>query len=344
MSRIIITISALALLVTTLAGRDALAQDKTDDLVPDEIKAKKVEKLGFVPKLTLGVGLAFAHSSSVVGTQDGQTWNISGAVDAAFDYYAPTWNLRNSIAIRHTQSKTPQLDQFVKTADSFVLESIFQYKISAVPWLGPFVQAKLDTALLPGEDVQPGEVEYAITRQDGTEEKVKGDSLDLTGAFAPLQLKQAAGLFAKPVNSEPALLEFRLGVGAREVFVRDGLALADKDDTADLIEVTQLQDYQQVGGEFFAGISGTITFEKLGKERPLTYGLGIELLVPFFSSVEDERDALDLMNVLIEAKLGVKLFSWMSLDYSLRAVRLPLIVDEFQIQNSLLLNFSYSIL
>ncbi len=49
-------------------------------------------------------------------------------------------------------------------------------------------------------------------------------------------------------------------------------------------------------------------------------------------------------NLTIEAKLGIKLFAWMSLDYSLRAVRLPLIAEDFQIQNSLLLNFSYAIL
>lgn len=45
----------------------------------------------------------------------------------------------------------------------------------------------------------------------------------------------------------------------------------------------------------------------------------------------------------IEAKLAIKLFSWMSLDYGLRVVREPLIIDEYQIQNNLLLNFSYTL-
>ena len=59
--------------------------------------------------------------------------------------------------------------------------------------------------------------------------------------------------------------------------------------------------------------------------------------------LDDKREP-DLTYVLIEATLAIKLFSWMSLDYSLRALRQPLVIDDFQIQNSLLLNFSYAVL
>jgi hypothetical protein len=38
------------------------------------------------------------------------------------------------------------------------------------------------------------------------------------------------------------------------------------------------------------------------------------------------------------------LFEWASLDYELKIMRLPQLVDAWQIQNNLLLTFSYTLI
>ncbi|MFT7626327.1 MAG: hypothetical protein ACI9WU_005522, partial [Myxococcota bacterium] len=71
----------------------------------------------------------------------------------------------------------------------------------------------------------------------------------------------------------------------------------------------------------------------LGKSRPLLYKVGVESLLPFWSDPDDGKSGLDLTTLEINGMLGIKLFSWMSLDYHLKVVREPQLLDGFQVQN-----------
>ena len=324
----------------------ASAQEKRDDeLVPDKIESKADEKKkdGWYPKLSIGASLSFSHSSKVVGAQNGQTWSLGPSLDFSLDYFGGPHEWRNTLTIKEVFTRTPLIDEFVKTMDELKLQSIYLFHIKNVHWLGPFARLSLTTAIFPGADVQPDTKTYLIKELDGSTTLRTNDRIALTDAFAPLTLKESIGLFAQPVDKEVVKIEFRLGVGARESFVQDGLAIADDDGTPE-IDVNRLEDFQQVGGELFGGISGTVTWENLGKDRPLLYGVSIEVLLPFYSSADQGMSLTDLTVIDIQATLGIKLFSWMSLDYSLRALKDPLIIDEWQIQNNLLLNFSYALI
>lgn len=325
-----------------VVGTTSTASAQDQELVPDKIESKKRED-GWYPKLVIGASFSFAHSSNVVGAQNGQTWNIGPAVDFQLDFYSGMHEWRTTIGIKEVFTRTPLIDEFVKTVDNLHLDSIYLLHIPSVPWLGPFARFSMDTSMFPSEDVRPSSSKYTITELDGTTRDVDSDRLDLTDAFAPMLLKQAVGMFAQPVDRDTVKLEFRVGVGAQEMFVQDGLGLTD-DGATDAIEVKRLEDYQLVGAEVFAGVSGTITFEELGKDRPLVYGASAEVLFPFYSSIDQGKSKIELTTVDIQASLGIKLFSWMSLDYNFRALRQPLLVDEFQIQNNLLLNFSYALM
>jgi len=318
-----------------LAPLCASAQDK--ELVPDKVESKTGAGWG----VTLGVGasFSFAHSSHVVGSQDGQTWNIGPSIDFGFSYIKDANEWRNTLAVREIFTRTPLIDEFVKTVDTLKFESIYLYHFKNMSWLGPFVRFQLDTSIFPTKDVRAADVVYNV---DGAD-RDPTDRLDLAESFAPLHLKQSLGLFAQPVDKPHAKVEFRAGAGARETMGFDALAVNDKDGT-DAIEVTSVLDFNQLGGELFGGISGTVTWEKLGPTRPLLYAISIESLLPFYSSEDAGKDFVDLISVEFDAKLGIKLFEWMSLDYNLRVVRQLLVVDELQIQNNLLLNFGYSLL
>ena len=56
----------------------------------------------------------------------------------------------------------------------------------------------------------------------------------------------------------------------------------------------------------------------------------------------DNRGAMALTNVEIDATLSFKLVDWASLDYELKALRQPQLLDRFQVQNNLLLTFGLS--
>lgn len=333
---------AAAALGLGLLASQAHAADDQKDLVPDKVEAVKVVKLGWKPRISVGATIAFSDNRKVVGAQDGGTWNIGPLLDAGLDFYGEEHEWRNSLSIRHVQTKTPSISEFIKTADSFIFDSIYLYHSPSLPWLGPFAQFTLTTALFPGEDVNATDITYRITRNDGTVTDKTQSRLALTDAFAPLALKESIGAFAAPVTKPEVKVEFRVGVGARETITQEGFSLTDDAATVGILEVSQFKDFQQVGGEAFAGVSGTVIFEKLGAERPLTYSLTAETLLPFYSSEGDDKSFADKVTFALDAKLSVKLFAWMSLDYNLKVIREPLLVDEFQLQNNLLLNFSYA--
>ncbi|HIA00580.1 MAG TPA: hypothetical protein EYN66_01480 [Myxococcales bacterium] len=346
---IVLLLALLALPVAALgqakkSSKNSKTTKASEDLVPDKVLSLKEKRAnrGWTPLVLLSSSLSFAHSKNVVGVQEGQTWNVGPGIDVRLDYYGDPHEWRNSMTIRHVQTRTPVIDEFVKTVDSLRLESIYLYHIPEMVWLGPYVRLTLDTALFPTEDVRAVTTQYTITDPDSSTKIVEGDRLHLSGAFSPLTLKQAIGLFAKVLDRQAVVIEFRTGMGAREVFADNGLVITDTP-AANSVKLKRLEDYQQVGAEVFAGISGTLLFEEWGKQRPIKYSFSFEAMTPVYASRKENRSNWELTNLLFNLNLSVKLFAWASLDYNFKAVREPLTLDEYQIQNNLLLNFSYAL-
>ena len=67
-------------------------------------------------------------------------------------------------------------------------------------------------------------------------------------------------------------------------------------------------------------------------------------MLPVLNNDSSGRSAADLLNVSAYTDISFKLVSWASLDYKLRVLREPQLVDAWQVQNSLLLSFSYTLL
>lgn len=330
----------------------ATAQNQKE-LVPDEVENKgEGKEPGWYPRLILGASLSFAHSDNVVGQQNGQSWSIGPQIDFNIDYYGGPHEWRNHIGIHEVFTMTPVIpDVFIKTTDSLEFESVYLYHVGGLPWFGPFVRSTMDTSMFPTKDIQANDHDYVRKGTHTLDDKSDAEVLkagttryDLTNAFAPFKLTQSVGAFATPLDKPIIKLEFRIGIGAREVLVQDGEALSDDDATTDLLEVVQLEDFIQAGGELFVGANGTLVFDNLGKDRPLLYSIGAEILMPFYTDIDTDKSGVDLTAIEFQAKLGVKLFTWMSLDYALKLVREPLIVEDLQISNNLLLNFSYALI
>lgn len=328
--------------LVVLSGGAALAQDAK----PDFIEAAKVKEAvvdttkpqGWELGAELGANFSFGHSSNVVGNPDGSTIQVGGVFGGTANYRAGNHEWRNGLTITHTQSMTPQIDQFVKTVDNAELRSMYLYAIESVPWLGPFARFRLQTQLLPG---------YAIYAEDkvisidgGAPQTLVGqDAFDLTKAFEPLALRQSAGAFARPIEGKELTTIFTLGVGAQEIITQGGRIVSDNADTPDVIELATLKNSTQIGGEIEMDLKGEYN-------KFITWTLQANILYPFVTSTEIDTDleGAELINVDFAAKLSVKLADWASLDYVLNARRVPLVVDAWQVQNGLLLTTSFKIL
>ncbi|HRE91439.1 MAG TPA: DUF3078 domain-containing protein [Myxococcota bacterium] len=327
-------LTALAALpaISLLAGPAFAAADP--GLLPTEgevVKDAKPE--GWDPALVLGASISLSSNSNFVGQPDGNSFTGGLNLLGALDYRKDIIDWRNTLKINEVFTRTPVIDEFVKTVDQLFFESVIYLRYSET--FGPFASVKLETAILEGRDVRPAAIDYSV---DGTVVAEDVTSIKTTDAFQPLQLKQAVGVFLRPISKKTVEVDVRAGFGASQTLADGARIVSDVATTTDVIELTSLKDVIQAGAVL--GVEAKGEFE----DGRVNYSARAEAMMPFINDDPAERSAVDLMNVDIGAKLGFKLFEWASLNYEIKIMRLPQLVDAWQIQNNLLLTFSYALI
>jgi hypothetical protein len=291
---------------------------------------------GWKLRLALSGNLSFTHNRKVVGNPDGLTLQVGGELETEARGRRGPHEWQNRLTAAHGQTKTPLLDEFLKTTDSFELMTMYLFHLPAVDWLGPFARARLSTALLPAFHVQPTDVTVSRTFVDGTtstEALPAQSQLDLTGAFEPVLLRQSAGFFALVEEGGALVIDFRAGPAVQEIIVRDGFVLADDGATPEL-EIRQLRDSLEAGPELAGEAKGILV-------EQVTWSVEANFFYPFVTSIETDLEGLDRLNANVNGRLSVKLTGWASLDYTFVATRVPLVLDAWQIQNGLLFTVGF---
>lgn len=345
-------LTSLAALGAFTLAPAALAQDDTttpqppptikDDAVgpiqeaqtvaAEDVEEKERRTPGWNPGISIGAGFNLINTRSVVGQQDGTTITLGGGFDSGLEFNEGMHEWRNALIASAGMARTPTLDEFVKTNDGLSFESI--YLLHLIEIFGPFARFGLNTQMFSANNIQPSPVDYLVNRLDGTTDEFTGRRLGLTDPFQPLNLRQSVGVFVQPLSEPEIELEARTGLGAMETFAEGGLAVND-DDATDVVEVDELNDSWSVGGEAVVNAWGS-----LDDAKRISYTVGISALLPFATSdlaEGDDRNLVELTTVEARAGLNVKLFDWASLTYNFAALRQPLLVEDWQISNSLLL-------
>lgn len=338
---------SLFLMVMSLCW-PVMAQTKVD-FVPDSVKMKTAKKDGWFPSMKASFSFSFAQSDGVVGVPDGTTLSLALQLDGGFLYSKGKHEWRTNTKMLHTQTKIPTLKPFLKSADSFNLETMYTYRFKS--WIGAFISLKLDTALLAGYLVRDADTDLKVLKADGTAlgagKALKNQPFLMTNGFAPLMIKESFGLSIVPYEKPSTRVDIKVGLGAIEAFVSanpdlanlSGMIVADDDKTPEL-DVKLLQNYIQLGAELQLVVAGKIFGDVVG------YTFLAEVMYPFVNQLEVGSDlkGIELLNIDVSLKLAVKLSKWASLNYSLSMVKAPLIVNEWQIVNSLLLTITASII
>lgn len=307
----------------------AYAQDT--NLVPDKVEsANKDKKEGWIPKLSLGLNYSLTATNKVIGQKDGDTTTIGLNLDAGYNYFSKWNEWRNSLKIKQSSTKTPTIPVYVKSADEMILESIYLYNLQDPKWLSVFASVKLNTPIFAGRDAQADPSTYVDT--DGNNLATNSTEFKLTDGFKPMTLKEAVGGLAKIIDKKTHKMEARLGYGAQQIFA-DGQFSIDKSEGG-VITLKALNDVRQSGLEL-----GFDYFIQLDKKTNFVFKT--EALVPFENQDSQNRDALELTNIDLTAKITTKLYELLSLSYEHRLVRQPQLLDATQTTDLLLLNLSY---
>ena len=329
----------LAGLFVTAAPAWAMAQTTT--YVPEgDIKVNEAElalQEGRMDgMLALSASFSMASNSNVVGQSDGISLLVGLGLIGGLDYLRGKYEMRNTLSLNEAFSRTPVIDEFIKTNDAIEIENLHNYFL--LSWFGVFGRLDAKTNLFKSEDIRTDPVSYVLVGDDGERsEIVTSERLLLNEAFAPFTLSESVGVFAQPVRNDAFTLMTRVGFGARQTFA-DGVRVVQDDDDTETIEVTELDNVIQAGAEGFVGVRGGT------KDGRATYNVGTSIMIPFLNNDDQDRSATELTRLAAEAQVTFGVFEWLNLVYNFKAIKDPQLLDETQLQNNLVLTFQYTLL
>jgi hypothetical protein len=331
--------TSTAYALEVLPEEDPLAVH-ADKLEEEQKKGKKEPKYGWTVELDLGATFSFANNSNVVGVDNGSTIQFGGILetDANLNHReGHIWESR--LTFEHTQTKTPQLDEFIKAVDNLELKSWYGYRIPSLRWMGPYARFRFQTQVLNGYSVKTDPTTVIRTRVDGTSttETVAAQTrIALTSAFEPINVRESAGVFAIPVEKPEFTLRTKLGFGGQHIFADGGFVPSDDKDTPEF-EVVEIETTSEAGAEAEVELSG------MAVQEVINWSFSANVFYPVASSSVVDLSAGEKVNVDLMAKLSAKVNSWMQFEYRLAVRRFPRIVDALQVQNSLVLALSFSL-
>lgn len=319
-------------------------------LAQGEFAAEELEKAvradvqesedGWKVNLSIGGSASFNHSSSVVGQDDGATLQVGIVLNSAARLRHEQHDWETTLNIQHSQTRTPQLQIFVKSLDLLEVKSTYLYRLKRPSWLGPFARATLLTQIFPGNAVRTTDTVVLRTDREGNVERQNAaarTNIRLTEGFEPLTLRQSAGFFADLLDSQELKVKAKAGGGAQEIISRRGYTVQDDAATPEL-ELAQLRSSVELGAEAELSLSGEPA------PNLLTWSVTANAFLPFVSTDDAEFDFADQLNLKVNARVSVKLSEALSLDYVLNVLRLPRVQPDYQVQNGLIFNANFSLL
>ncbi|MCK5809335.1 hypothetical protein KAH37_10150 [bacterium] len=291
---------------------------------------------GWFPSLKFTGLIMLNHLSNISGQDDGLYVNFGLRADFKLDMVLKKHEWRTHFFINEGFSITPSDDHFVKGSDEMVLDSIYLYNISKF-W-GPFVSFHGDTNLVKGIETYDDPQTFIMPNDTGTNRK-QGKDIDVNGSFAPVVLKEVAGLFYRPLERKWLQIELLGGVGGYHYLVREGTLKVDEERDNNFVTLLNRDTFHQLGGEALLEFSG-----KIIKKTEIEYKLWASLFVPFVYSdtaMSDGYNIGELINYEFGATISLAVAKWLSVDYSFKAEWIPMDDREWKIKNQIMLALTW---
>ncbi len=307
---------------------------------PTKTVTKKIKppQNGWFPKLNLGLNTSLVSTSNVPGVEDGLTMSFGLVIGGELLMRRDKHEWKSTLKLVHTQTKTPSLEQFVKTADDLAITSYYVYRIGGEYAWGFHAGLQFNTALFPGEMSVGKDTKVKLIKLDGSSETQlvqKSQPLPLTPPFSPFILKQKLGFELTPHKSNFVKLELKFDGVAQEIWA-SGYVVAD-DVTTPEVDLKQLQDYVQAGIEMRIALTGNVS-------KQISYAFLAELMYPLITNVQTSLKGFDLFNADLGLKVSFKLAKWAAFDYIFQAKMIPLLTEKWQVTNNLVLSLKADIL
>lgn len=314
--------------------------DDVDAAVEGAKKAEAARKDGWALSARVGASGNLLHNRAVIGQVDGLTLQSGMVLGGAAALLHGQHEWQSAAGYELSVLKTPSIASILKAADNLEAKSLYLYRVPGLEWLGPFARVRGYTQIFPGYAVPAADTFVRRTTVAGDVDVFLApgqQSIDLTTWFEPIVIYESVGGYVRPLHEEWLSLNAKAGVGAQHVLAfGDGYVVADDAATPEL-EIKQLQTVHSAGLEVELEAKGAVL-------KDISYGLLATVYYPLVLSIDTDLDYVERVNVDVAGNLSYKLTDWLSADYVVKVRRVPLLLNDWQIQNSILLTLGFHIL
>jgi hypothetical protein len=293
---------------------------------------------GWDYNIVVGGSGEFNSASNVIGKSDGEVLSGSIFFESTAGYNAESHfaygrfnfegggRVRLDLGCEGTECDTRP---FFATINEMNLDLLYVYRV--VPWFGPYTRASFRTRPLPGIQEFSDEQNVRKINTDGQDVDYDTGVLEtrLSDSFSPITLEAGMGPRVELNAGNFLKVNTRAGLGMRQFFAL-GLFVEDNDLSTEIERVfSEVEDITQFG------IEGALILE-LNAGRWIQLQSTLSLLAPF--------DAFDQPVVDFRGNLALRLTSVFSINYTLRVIHDIQVIDQTQLDQSVLLRFAYRLL
>ena len=278
--------------------------------------------------MVLGGSVQFNRADNVIGKESGMSLDISGFFETVAGYRDPNHIVYSRLYLEEEGTIRFPDQPYLKVVDELDLDLLYMYRL--VPWFGPYGRFSMETHLVPGylDFETPTDVRKVDRdgRQIGEVEKGLSD-VEITPSFSPLDLRYGIGGRFDVAPAYWVSFSSRLGVGGRHVFANGLFIEGDQPGTPEL-DIARVADLTQFGAE------GSLVGE-LRVTRWVQLKLELDILMPFDDT---EHPVVDF-----RGQIALRLATFASLNYVIRIQEDIELQPETQLDQAVLLRFTYKI-
>lgn len=305
---------------------------------PDAPK-KALEEIaqGWSNATTLGGSASLSSTRDVVGVENGSTYQL-GVVLGSTVWWKNNRDLwATELLLQESTTRAQPVDTFLKSADTLRLRSTFSHMFWSPTWLGWYAQAGLTTQLFVGHAFTLTDVTVVRVLTDGgtrTSQRPALSRIHLSDPFEPTVFLESAGFQALYTWGKRLDVSGKVGLGSQQINAPSAFVVADDASTSEL-ELQQVGEAVEVGAVVEATLKGELV------ER-VNYVASAALFQPVYTTNDPVKEGIEALSADIRFKLSFQIIKPISLDYLLTILRVPVIVDDWQITSSLVLALNYS--
>jgi hypothetical protein len=293
------------------------------------------EEVGIVPagtawtrRMTLGLGVPIAASSNVVGASNQTSIGFTGTFDTYLIYnkgknYSSTVIELEAGFVRIDPENTDPLPT-QKTLDRLRFEQLYTRFLN--PRVGPYVRFGVLTNMFESRVLVTEPT--AVTKKflDGTQTVnllAANDDFKVGGAFAPVLLREGAGVNVRLLRGRVSYLDWRGGLGFRQSQFNG--AFTEESAGPRVLVYREVDDFNQEGLE--TTVVGTVRVSRL------LLNTNFDLFADFN---EFGEPTLDWRNTF-----SYRLTGDLSIDYKIDILRQPQVTTDTQLTQNLLFRYSW---